>query len=81
MVQVKLYGILRRYRPAAAPGKVHEMFPIEINEGAMVIDLAQELGIDSSSFSAIAVNGESTGEHTVLRDGDDVRLFPPSAGG
>ena len=80
-VTVKLYGVLRRQRPAAAEGAAHQAFEITLAEGAAVGDLMAELGIGRETVSAVAVNGESVDELTQLQNGDNVRLFPPSAGG
>lgn len=80
-VIVKLYGVLRRNRPAGAPGATHHSFELDLPNGATVAELAADLGINAASFSAVAINGEAAGEDTLLQDGDEVRLFPPSAGG
>jgi molybdopterin converting factor small subunit len=80
-VTVKLYGVLRRYRPAEAPGAAHHSFEFDLQKGASVAKLAADLGIDAGSYSAVAVNGEAAEEDIVLQEGDEVRLFPPSAGG
>jgi molybdopterin converting factor small subunit len=79
-VTVKLYGTLRRHRPATISGVAHHPFTLGILPGSRVNDLAAELGIDESLVSAVAVNGEAAGD-VLLHDGDEVRFFPPSAGG
>ena len=80
-VTIKLYGLLRKHRPAVAPGAAHHSFEFDLQKGATINDLAADLGINASSFGAVAVNGEAAEEITPLQDGDEVRLFPPSAGG
>ncbi|HCB50599.1 MAG TPA: hypothetical protein DEP47_14055 [Chloroflexi bacterium] len=80
-VTVKLYGVLRKHRPAGAPGEAHHSFELDLQKGATVAKLADHLGIQAGSFSAVAINGEAAGEDRLLQDGDEVRLFPPSAGG
>ena len=80
-VQVKLYGTLRRHRPSDAKGGPHQPFELELPVGATVVQLLDQLGIELNMASAIALNGEATNEEVQLQDGDDVRLFPPSAGG
>jgi molybdopterin converting factor small subunit len=80
-VTVKLYGVLRKHRPADAPGARHHSFEFDLQKGATIADLAADLGIDSGSISAVALNGEAAGEDRLLEDRDEVRLFPPSAGG
>lgn len=80
-VTVKLYGVLRKHRPVGAPGATHHSFELDLRNGATVAELAADLGITANSFSAVAINGEAAEEDTPLRNGDEVRLFPPSAGG
>lgn len=80
-VTVKLYGVLRKHRPAGAPGESHHSFEVDLQNGVTVAELVAHLGINAGSFSAVAINGEAAGEDRVLKDGDEVRLFPPSAGG
>ena len=79
-VTVKLYGTLRRHRPATISGATHHAFTFDLTSGSSVNDLAAELGINESTVSAVAVNGEGAG-NVLLNDGDEVRFFPPSAGG
>ncbi len=80
-VSVKLYGVLRRRRPDSAAGAPHQPFTFELPNGAGVDDLTTRLGISRGSVHAIAVNGQAAAAETALHDGDEVRLFPPSAGG
>lgn len=80
-VQVKLYGTLRRHRPPGAAGGPHQPFEMELPAGATVVQLFDLLDIEQSMTSAIAVNGSATSVELQLQDGDDIRLFPPSAGG
>lgn len=80
-VTVKLYGVLRKHRPAGVPGESHHSFEVDLQNGVTVAELAAHLGINAGSFSAVAINGEAAEEDSPLQDGDEVRLFPPSAGG
>jgi molybdopterin converting factor small subunit len=80
-VQVKLYGALRRYRPTEIPGARHQPFQLTLSQGASITSLIEQLAIESGRVSGVAVNGESAGMDTVLVEGDEVKLFPPSAGG
>lgn len=79
-VEVRLYGALRRYRPSDAPASQLSFF-IALPPGATVDDLSGHLGITEGFVSAAAVNDEAVESSAVLRDGDRVGLFPPSAGG
>ena len=80
-VEVRLYGTLRRYRPADVPGAVHAPFAAALPGGATVDTLVAQLGIPDGMASATAVNDEVAELDHALRDGDRVSLFPPAAGG
>ena len=80
-VEVKLYGLLRRYRPEDAPGERHHPFAYHIPAGTTAVALAKVLGIPEGMVNATAVNGEAADPDTTLQNGDKVSLFPPSAGG
>ncbi len=79
-VEVRLYGALRRYRPSGVPTP-QLSFVLDLPPGATVDDLSRQLGILDGFVSAAAVNDEAVESSAVLRDGDRVGLFPPSAGG
>ncbi len=81
-IEVKLFGVLRRYRPEAAGGAPHHPFFVMMASGATVEMLLQTLDMADDMVNATAVNQESV-DHTqiVLRDGDQVSFFPPTAGG
>lgn len=85
-VEVKLYGSLRRFRPkissAVRKGNMpHHPFGFELSEGATVLSLVSRLGIPEGMLTAAAVNGEAVDVTSRLREGDEVGLFPPTAGG
>ncbi len=80
-VEVRLYGSLRRYRPAADAGAAHQPFMADVASGATVDLLSEALGIPEGFVSAAAVNGEAVESSAVLNDGDKISFFPPSAGG
>jgi len=80
-VQVKLYGVLRRRRPETVGGAPHHPFAISLSDRATVGDLLDVLDIDHTLVNGVAVNGQSSIVESILENGDDVRLFPPSAGG
>ena len=80
-VEVRLYGTLRRYRPATAAGFPHSPFVAALPPAATVETLLGLLGIPDGLASAVAVNDEAVGADQPLRDGDRVSLFPPAAGG
>lgn len=80
-IEVKLYGVLRRQRPKSAPGAPHHPFTVTLPEGARLITLAESLGVPSGTLQAASVNQEAVNLDTLLHDGDQVSLFPPTAGG
>jgi hypothetical protein len=80
-VEVKLYGVLRRQRPESASGAPHHPFTMALPARASAGDLLDALNITPGLVNGLAVNGESASVEKQLLDGDDVRLFPPSAGG
>jgi molybdopterin converting factor small subunit len=80
-VEVRLYGALRRFRPADLDGAPHNPFGFALPLGGTVETLAAALGIPDGFVSAAAVNDEAVENIAPLRDGDRVSLFPPSAGG
>ena len=80
-INVKLYGVLRRYRPETAVGAPHHPFTIALPDDARVIHLVEALGMPSGSLNAASINAEAVDIDAVLHDGDQVSLFPPTAGG
>lgn len=80
-VEVRLYGALRRYRPAGLPGAPHHPFPFPLPPDRTVAGIVSVLGIPDGLVHAAAVNGEATTLASVVEDGDSVALFPPTAGG
>ncbi|MGH2536800.1 MAG: MoaD/ThiS family protein, partial [Candidatus Promineifilaceae bacterium] len=80
-ISVKLHGLLRAQRPAAAAGAPHHPFVVELPAGARLADLIRALGAPEGQVSAAAVNGQHAADDAALSDGDQVSLFPPAAGG
>jgi molybdopterin converting factor small subunit len=79
-VKVRLYGALRRYRPANVPGAPHLPFSLTLPPGATLETLQQHLHIPDGLVNA-AINNEAVEISTPLKPGDRVSLFPPVAGG
>lgn len=80
-VEVRLYGALRRFRPADAPGTPHAPFAAVLPAPATIDTLLSWLRIPEGLASAVAVNDEAVESGHALSDGDRVSLFPPAAGG
>lgn len=89
-VQVQLFSILRDCLP---PGAQRGLTAVLVPDGATLKDLIVQLGIDqrlrleagavaSGAGWQITVNGRFEPDvERVLQDGDQVRIFPPVAGG
>ena len=79
LVHVKLYASLRRYRPEIALG---QSFPCaladETTVGHLIVDA---LGLPSQEVAIALVNGMYSDRERPLKDGDQVALWPPIAGG
>jgi sulfur carrier protein ThiS len=80
-IEVKLYGMLRTHRPSQADGAPHHPFSMTVPDGTTAVQLAAQIGIAEGLFTAVAINNETAELDTVLQEGDQLSLFPPSAGG
>lgn len=80
-VEVKLYGVLRGNRPATAAGMPHHPFEMVLAAGATAVHITNLLGIEEGLVTAVAINNQTAELDTILQDGDQISLFPPSAGG
>ncbi len=72
-VRVKLFASLRQF----GPDEQVTVFP----EGTTIDDVVQTLKIPPTIRLLKIVNGEHRPADHILRDGDDLALFPPIAGG
>ena len=78
---MRLHGVLRRYRPAAAGGAPHHPFVLELPSESSVLTIVNRLALPDGRISVAALNGEAVNVSQALHDGDQVALFPPVAGG
>ncbi len=79
LVHVKLYASLRRYRPEIALGQSFQCaLPDEATVGHLIVEA---LGLPSQEVAIILVNGVYSNREQPLKDGDQVALWPPIAGG
>ena len=53
----------------------------ELPEGSCVLEVIQPLNIKPEELAICLVNGKDAKEHTLLKDGDTLALFPPVGGG
>jgi molybdopterin converting factor small subunit len=77
-VYVKLYALLRKHHPGP-----NRSIPLEVElpDGAPVAALIPALHLPSDLVRSVFVNNEARDLQTILRDGDQVGLFPPVVGG
>ena len=74
-VTVKLLSTFAKYRKDADNDHV------SIKDGAVVRDLADQLGLPRKFVRIITVNGKQADLDTPLSDGDMIYFLPPAIGG
>lgn len=77
-VKVKLFATLRRYMPGAGG---HSPMEIDLPEGGTLRDILELLRIAPEEARITFVNGIIHEQDWVLKDGDEVGMFPPIGGG
>lgn len=77
-VVVRLYANLRRYLPQEA---TDFSVKLEVEEGATVGELLKKLEIPEELTRLVFLNGLHSDPKTSLKEGDEVSVFPPLAGG
>ena len=77
-VRARLYASLRKYQPGLGHG---ESVSVELREGSRVSDLLERLGIPETETKQVFVNGVVRPLDHELKDGEEVGIFPPIAGG
>ncbi len=77
-VVVRLYANLRRYLPREA---TDFSVNLELEEGATVGDLLKELQIPEGLTRLVFLNGLHSNREATLKEGDEMSVFPPLAGG
>ena len=76
VVSVKLMAVLRGKLPPGGKASV------ELEPGATVASLLDKLGIGAAHVHLVMVNGEMEPDRQrLLKDGDELTVFPPVAGG
>ena len=79
-VDVKLYGLLRDH--FTVPGRLpHRPISVTMPGPATVADLIVQLSLPDELVHAVAINRETAELDRLLQSGDQVSLFPPTAGG
>lgn len=72
-IRVKLFATLRNGR--------FDISEMELDEGSRISRLIKILGIDKKDAAIIFINGVHAELNTVIKEGDDVAIFPPIGGG
>ena len=77
-IRIILSGLLRKhYRmPPSSKGEA-----VELKSGACAADLLSRYGIVSDKVHMIVINRRKANLRTLLKDGDQVRFLPLTAGG
>jgi sulfur carrier protein ThiS len=75
---VRLYATLCRYIPGTVAGIP---FDIELPDGSTVAYLIGKLEIPEGGVKVAFVNGRTQPPDRVLKQGDEVGIFPPVGGG
>jgi molybdopterin converting factor small subunit len=78
IVRVKLHAILRKFLPPDARDNTVVM---ELSDGATVSDVIARLRIPANHASMLVSGDDYLEPETPLRDGQEVSIFPPLAGG
>jgi len=77
-VRVKLHGTLRKYLPA---GSSENFVEVDLPNGATVGEAVSRLAIPPAHAKMMVSGNEQLEPTAVLRDGQELNLFPPLAGG
>ncbi len=77
-VHVKLFASLKRYLPEDAS---KDTITLDVPEGSTVAELITQLGIGQEHAKIIVSNDEQLEVAAVLREQQEIQLYPPLAGG
>lgn len=78
IVKVKLFASLRKYLPKIGLGKSAN---VRLEDGARIAQLYEFLQIPEEEIKLAFVNGVHQDRESLLKDGDEVGIFPPVGGG
>ena len=78
MIEIHLYGELRKYAEQKSPLKESVVF-LDISGDESIQMILKRLGIsDKELSSTLFLNGEYSGLNRRVKDGDRIGLFPPN---
>lgn len=78
IVKVKLFATLRKYLPGVELGKSSD---IPLESGTSIAQLYEVLKIPAEEIKLAYVNGIYCEIDKILKDGDEIGIFPPIGGG
>lgn len=77
-IKLKLFATLSKFLPPHPLGSAVQM---DIPEGTSLGALAESLKLPPDEVKICFVNGRICEPDTILKDGDEVGIFPPIGGG
>lgn len=77
-VKVKLFATLRKYIPELELGK---SLDVQVEKGTTISRLYEILKVPAEEIKLAYVNGIYCETDTILKDGDEIGIFPPIGGG
>lgn len=77
-IKVRLYATLNKYNPR---GSNTREFTLEIKPGTSLLKVYEILGIPPEEIKQAFVNGRRVEPDYILKDNDEIGIFPPIAGG
>ncbi len=78
IIKIRLFANLRRYIPDLGVGQTKEMC---LDGEVTIMQLYDLLGIPIEEVKLAYVNGIFCEPDTMLKDGDEIGIFPPIGGG
>jgi molybdopterin converting factor small subunit len=78
IIHVKLFATLIKFAPN---GESAKSFPVEVTEGFSLGDLIKLLKIPNEEAKICFVNGHAEEPDYVLKENDEIGMFPPVGGG
>ena len=77
-IKVRVFATLRKYIPDLKLGQTKEM---QVEEGVSIADLYKFLNIPVEEIKLAYVNGIFCEPDSILKEGDEIGIFPPIGGG
>ncbi|MEA2625641.1 MAG: sulfur-carrier protein [Candidatus Binatota bacterium] len=77
-VRIRLHAILKKFLPA---GSDDSLAILEVPDGATVADVIARLGIPHKHAGMLVSGDDYLQPETPLREGQELSIFPPLAGG